>query len=221
MKLLGPKTILCDLSILRSTLQQFHPLLIEGHSRDTREASTVAKRITKNLQERWKKQNMTKPVIFVSQGDPLTERGISAITRHVSSELELDRCLVCLDADIDPGHSRQADRHGVIYEMKYSQLIDVLHEHDGDIVNQLTQAVDRKILKYNERRQQLGKDPLAVWFKDYALLQEVTKSAMKIICGSVTVAHATDDIQEFSVTSFYSVGLDLGIINENDMVSFF
>lgn len=48
---------------------------------------------------------------------------------------------------------------------------------------------------------------------------EVTKAAMKVISGEVTVAHTTDDIDAFSVTSFYEVGLDLGLMDRaNDMV---
>ena len=50
-------------------------------------------------------------------------------------------------------------------------------------------------------------------------MTEVTKAALKGISGEVTVAHATGDIAEFSVTSFYEVGLELGLIDEkNDMV---
>ena len=49
----------------------------------------------------------------------------------------------------------------------------------------------------------------------------MTKAAFKTISGEVTVAHATGDIAEFSVTSFYEVGLELGLIDEkNDMVYF-
>ena len=48
---------------------------------------------------------------------------------------------------------------------------------------------------------------------------EVTKAAMKVISGEVTVAHTTDDIDAFSVTSFFEVGLELGFIDRaNDMV---
>ena len=48
---------------------------------------------------------------------------------------------------------------------------------------------------------------------------EVTKVALKRILGEVTVAHTTDDINEFSVTSFFEVGLELGLIDEkSDMV---
>ena len=34
------------------------------------------------------------------------------------------------------------------------------------------------------------------------------------------VAHTTDNIAEFSVTHFYTVGLALGLINPADMVPF-
>jgi hypothetical protein len=103
--------------MLRGTLQQYHPLVIEGHghTRDTRCASTVANRIVNSLQERWEEQNMTQPIILVSQGDPLQESGISAITRNVAKGLGVKRCLVCFDDYIDPGHSVNADRHSVIY----------------------------------------------------------------------------------------------------------
>ncbi len=43
---------------------------------------------------------------------------------------------------------------------------------------------------------------------------------MKVISGGeVTVAHTTDDIDAFSVTSFFEVGLELGLMDRaNDMV---
>lgn len=48
---------------------------------------------------------------------------------------------------------------------------------------------------------------------------EVTKAAMKVIAGEVTVAHTMEGIDPFSVTSFYEVGLELRLIDrENDMV---
>ena len=47
----------------------------------------------------------------------------------------------------------------------------------------------------------------------------MTKASFKIISGEVTVAHSTENINEFSVTSFYKVGLKLGLIDDNvDMV---
>ena len=39
----------------------------------------------------------------------MTERGISAITRIVASELGVKRCLICLDEEIDAEHSVLAD----------------------------------------------------------------------------------------------------------------
>jgi hypothetical protein len=225
MKMASP-TILRNLMVLRETMQGFHPLLIEGPgARDTRDATVTANRIIDNLKQHFVQQNVSKPVILVTQGDPfspLTPNGISAVTRHVASGLGLDRGLVCLDDGIDPEHSVNADRHGVIYEMKYSQMIDLLHAHDDKVVNRLLEAVDQSILDKNERRHQLGKKSLAYWYKDYALLQEVTKSALKVIAGDITVAHSAtqDDIGEFSVTNFYQVGLGLFLIDDNDMVSY-
>jgi hypothetical protein len=48
---------------------------------------------------------------------------------------------------------------------------------------------------------------------------EVTKATMKKITGDITVAHTTADIDRYSVTSMYEVGIDLGLIDrKNDMV---
>mmetsp|Transcript_27771 Transcript_27771/g.50144 ORF Transcript_27771/g.50144 Transcript_27771/m.50144 type:complete len:208 (+) Transcript_27771:25-648(+) len=198
-----------------------------GHSRDTRDPAIVATQIVSNLRQSWTERNVTKPPILITQGDPLTERGISAITRLVASELGVKRCLICLDDDIDAEHSRLADRHDVVYELRYSQLVDILNNEKMAHVDKnnemtskkLTDAIENKIAIKNDKRKSLGKDDLADWFQKYALLQEVTKAALKGISGEVTVAHATGDIAEFSVTSFYEVGLELGLIDEkNDMV---
>jgi hypothetical protein len=48
---------------------------------------------------------------------------------------------------------------------------------------------------------------------------EVTKATMKKITGDITVAHTTADIDRYSITSMYEVGIDLGLIDrKNDMV---
>mmetsp|Transcript_17851 Transcript_17851/g.42959 ORF Transcript_17851/g.42959 Transcript_17851/m.42959 type:complete len:241 (+) Transcript_17851:59-781(+) len=232
-------TILRTIVSIHSALSPFHPLLIEGHTRDVRDPAVVASRIVANVRRSWDERNVTKPPILITQGDPITERGISAVTRIVASELGVRRCLICLDEDIDPEHSKLADRHDVVYELKYSQLLDVLNgatfgdsdEHEQDETyhrdqdkmagDKLTDAIENKIAMKNRKRSTLGKDNLADWYQQYALLQEVTKAAFKRISGEVTVAHATGDIAEFSVTSFYEVGLELGLIDEkNDMVHY-
>jgi len=236
MKVPSTPTIIRDLFTLKSTLEQFHPLVVEGHTKDSRDADTVANQIIQNLNQHWtstmtststatatttKKNENNKPILLVSQGDPLTEKGISAITRQVATKLGVNRLLVCLDEDIDPQHSILADRQNVIYEIKYSQLIDILHEYDDEIVKRIEDSIDERIITLNEKRLGLGKEPLHSWYKTYALLQEVTKMAMKVASGSVTVAHSIDEIQEFSVTSFYEVGLGIGLIDrDNDMVPY-
>lgn len=227
-----PVQILRSVISIQTTLSKYHPLLIEGHSSDTRDPSTVAKQITINLERSWKERNVSKPIILITQGDPLTERGISAITRCVANNLGIKRCLVCLDGHIDPEHAILADRHDVLYELTYSQLVEILNDKSFDIgtgtssdemhtnIAKLTEAIDNTIARKNATRKMLGQDPLAEWYKKYALLQEVTKSAFKRISGEVTVAHATDEIMEFSVTSFYEVGLELGLIEVQDMVNY-
>jgi len=149
-------------------------------------------------------------------------QGISAITRHVSAELEIKRCLVTLDEEYDSTHSDLADRVDVVYELKFSQLLSMLNEKTDQIGSTLEEAIERKLALKNAKRAELGKDPMAAWAKTYAMLQEVTKVTMKKICGEVTVAHTTDSIhiQEYSVTSFYEVGMELNLIDKEDMVAF-
>jgi hypothetical protein len=53
------------------------------------------------------------------------------------------------------------DAQSVIYEMKYSQLLDVLKERDEHLFHRLEQAVERELLIKNDRRKQVGKEPLA------------------------------------------------------------
>lgn len=129
----------------------------------------------------------------------------------------MKRCLITLDSEIDPTHSELADREGVKYELKYSLLSSVL---ESSVLEKLEEAIDEKINVKNKKRQDLGKGNLADWYRTYALLQEASKTALKTISGEVTVAHATDEIQEFSVTSFYEVGRNLDLIDENDMVKY-
>ena len=184
---------------------------------------SLANKLSKILKVIGSKEILPKPPILITQGDPLTKTGISAITRIVANELGVKRCLVCLDSNIDPEHSQLADRHDTIYELRYSQLVSILNgDEEGDAISNTTKlmdAIEERIASMNEKRHSLGKDDVAGWYKNYALLQEVTKSSFKIISGEVTVAHSTDNINEFSVTSFYKVGLELGLIDDKvDMV---
>ena len=51
-------------------------------------------------------------------------------------------------------------------------------------------------------------------------MQEVTKGAVKNICGSLTLAHTDSMIPGDSVTSFYEVGLELGLYAREDIVPY-
>ena len=105
--------------------------------------------------------------------------GISAITPRVANLLGVCRGLVCLDPDIASYHAPNADRDNVILEVRYSQLTAELEKWRSGIMRELELAVDRSLERKNERRRSLAKPPLKDYFRDFALLQEVTKAACR------------------------------------------
>ncbi len=195
------------------SLTQHHPLIIEGMGGyDPRDPEPIALEMASQLRARWQDDPPTKPVILVTQGDPIEERGISAITRGVAAALELPRAMVFLDPAIADYHKPNADHHGVILEIPYSVFTSLLEgEQPGSIVA-LERAIDLALDAKNEQRKRGGKGPMQSYYRDFALLQEVTKAACNAICGDLTVAHTSAEISPFSVTSFYEVGLELGLI---------
>ena len=99
-------------------LAQYHPLIIEGMGGyDPRDPEPIARQIASQLRARWQALLPTEPVLLLTQGDPIEERGISAITRHVADELSVPGALVFLDPNISDNHNPNADHHGVILEM--------------------------------------------------------------------------------------------------------
>ena len=210
-----PKASLID------ALAEYHSLIIEGMGGyDPRDPEPVAKQITSQLRARWQADPPTKPVILVTQGDPIEARGISAITRGVAAALELPRAMVFLDPAIADYHKPNADHHGVILEIPYSALTSFLDDARPGYVVKLQQAIDAALEAKNQQRKRKGKSPMQSYYRDFARLQEVTKAACNRICGEITVAHTSAEISAFSVTSFYEVGLDLGLIDANQIVPY-
>jgi hypothetical protein len=204
-----------------ATLTAYHPLIIEGiGGYDPRDPAPVAQQIASQLRARWQADPPTKPVILVTQGDPIEERGISAITRGVAAALNLPRAMVFLDPAIADYHKSNADHHGVVLEIPYSVLASLLEGEQPGCVVTLEQAIDAALASKNEQRKREGKGPMQSYYRDFARLQEVTKAACNSICGEITVAHTSAEISAFSVTSFYEVGLDLGLIDANQIVSY-
>lgn len=212
-----------------SRLSQYHPVVVEGMGYyDPRDPQTVASSIIASLQEHLHQQytptndSTHKPLLVIIQGDPLAPRGISAITPLVANALsDQQRGLVCLDKHIADYHSKNADRNNVILEVKYSQLVQVLQEaHGKPLLDRLECAVDAHISQQNKERAVANKPPVKDYFKTFAMLQEVTKASLQQICGNVTIAHTSEDINPWSVTSFYKVGLDLGLYPETDIVGY-
>jgi len=203
------------------SLSQYHPVVIEGMgSHDRRDPAEVAATVARRLRSHWAKRRLDKPALIVTQGDPLEARGISAITPRVASEFKLARGLVCLDEAIADYHAPNADRDNVILELRYSQLARLLNARQPDATARLETTVERDIERKNQRRHGLGKGPLKDYFRDFALLQEVTKAGCRQLCGGITVAHTAGEIHEFSVTSFYTVGLSLGWVEPDDIVAY-
>jgi len=187
---------------------------------DPRDPEPIAALIVSQLRDRWQAQPPTKPVILVTQGDPIEVRGISAITRGVAAALKLPRAMVFLDPAIADYHKPNADHHGVILEIPYSLLTSLLEGQQPGCIVTLEQAIDAALEAKNEQRKREGKGPMQSYYRDFARLQEVTKAACNSICGEITVAHTSAEISAFSVTSFYEVGLDLGLIDANQIVSY-
>ena len=189
-------------------LKDFAPIVVEGGTgrRDQRDPVEVARRVAAALRPRMTERQ----AILVTQGDPLEATGISAITRIVADELAIPRALVTLPASIDPEHAPNAPRDGVILEVGYDALAATLD------LAALESAVDDALAAKNRARER----PLAPYYRDYALLQEVTKGALYNMCGSLALAHTDSAIPGDSVTSFYEVGLELGLYSRGDVVPY-
>ena len=209
-----------DTSVI-DALAQYHSLIIEGMGGyDPRDPEPVAMQIVSQLRDRWRAQPPAKPVILVTQGDPIEERGISAITQHVAEELDIPRAMAFLDPDIADYHKPNADHHGVILEIPYSVLTNVLGREHLGVMRSLEQAIDSALVQKNQQRAIESKGILQSYYRDFALLQEVTKAACSMICGEITVAHTSTEISLFSVTSFYEVGVALGLTDVEQIMAY-
>ena len=196
------------------SLAQYHPLIIEGMGGyDPRDPEPVALQMASRLRARWQADPPTKPLMLVTQGDPIEARGISAITRRVATALELPRAMVFLDPAIADYHKPNADHHGVILEIPYSLLLSSLEGEQPGSVVALERAIDAALEAKNKQREREGKGPMQDYYRDFARLQEITKAACNRICGEITVAHTSAEISPYSVTSFYEVGVALGLMD--------
>jgi hypothetical protein len=203
------------------SLAHYHPLIIEGMGGyDPRDPEPVAQQIASRLRARWQAQPPSKPIILVTQGDPIEKCGISAITRHVADELSVPRAMVFLDPAIADYHKPNADHHGVILEIPYSLLTSLLEGEQPGSVVALERAIDAALDAKNEQRKREGKGPMQSYYRDFARLQEVTKAACNRICGEITVAHTSAEISPYSVTSFYKVGVALGLVDASQIVPY-
>ena len=76
----------------------YHPVVIEGMSGyDLRDPTQVSEQVTERLLHHWVSKPPIKPLLILTQGDPLEASGISAITPLVAQSLGVPRVLVYLD----------------------------------------------------------------------------------------------------------------------------
>ncbi|MDB3918776.1 shikimate kinase [Luminiphilus sp.] len=203
----------CNMTAIE-TIKQYHPLFVEGMGGyDTRDPVRIANCVVASIRAHWEKCPPRKPPLLIIQGDPLEPRGISAITPHVANILGIGRGLIVLDEDIADYHSLKADRDNVTFETRYSEAVAELERYRPGSVAEVERAVDSLLIEKNGRRALLGKPSLAQYYRIFGLLQEVSKGAFGALCGEITLVHTSEEIGEFSVTSFYKVGVDLGLIS--------
>lgn len=187
---------------------------------DSRPPETVARQIIHRLRAHWRAQPPRKPLLLLTQGDPAAERGIAAITPLVAAQLAIPRALVCLDADLAPYHPRDADRQGLQQEYRYRALRAILAQHQPQNLAQLEAAIDAEITSKNKQRAAQGKAPLPAYYPLFGRLQEVVKGASRQLSGHLTVAHTSEAIHPFSVTSFYQQGLASGLWAPEELVTY-
>ena len=206
---------------MMNKFERFHPLFVEGMSGyDPRDPKPVAMEVVRVLREHWDARPPSKPVVLMIQGDPLTERGISAITPRVAKALGVQRGLIVLDAEIADYHSPNADRENVVLEVLFSEVMTWLERYSPGTVIQVETAIAALVRTKNFDRAVLGKPPLAEYFPTFARLQEVSKIALYTLCGEMTLVHTSAELVPSSVSSFYTVGIALGLINPSDIAAF-
>lgn len=202
-------------------LTDYHPVVIEGMGGyDPRDPAPVAMQVAERLAQHWARKPPSKPLLILTQGDPLDANGISAITPRVAQRLGIPRAMIYLDEHIADYHWPNADRLEMIFALKYSEVVDQLNNNLPGSTSRIEAAVEAQLKHKNDHRTAQGNPPLNDYFRDFALLQEVTKAACSRLCEGTTIAHTSKDISVFSVTSFFVVGLELGLVDSGNMVSY-
>ena len=197
-----------------SFLRGRQPVLVEGRAGgDPRCADEVAGALLQALRAR--RGDLPRPVV-VTQGDPAAERGVAALSRRVASALGAPRVVVTLDAHLDPEHHPNADREGAAAELWLSELEALLEPR---VVGELEAKVEELLARKDAVREAEGKAPLRSYYRQYALLQEVTKAGVKALCGGLTLCHSCDPGRD-TVTSFYEAGLAVGLYDRGEVCAF-
>ena len=147
------------------------------------------------------------------------KKGISALTRLVSDELDIPRALIFWILTLL-----------IITDQVLTVIILYLKYHihlcrDGwkNTVRILWRKYLSRLGCRLQRKTICGrknKNPFCPNIFRLCNAPRGDQNNCKQICGGVTIAHTSQEISPFSVTSFFEVGLTLGLIGEEDMISF-
>ena len=103
--------------------------------------------------------------------------------------------------------------------MLFSQVVTWLESFSPGTLIQIENEIDALVYRKNCDRAILGQPPLADYFPTFARLQEVSKIALYELCGEMTLVHTSAQVVASSVSSFFKVGLDLGLIDSRYVIA--
>ena len=180
-------------------------IFIEGPgSRDKRDPVAIAESICGELQSLHTDLSTINAVVF-TQGDSEAATGVSPISYNVAKTLQLPRVMFALDSK----HYAMADKRLVADTV----MLDTLLALNSDIQPHIDSAIQKRIEAINATNGQ----QIPEWIFDFARLQETAKTVMKRSASKMTVFHSTANYGPHSVTSFYQIGLELGLYDIKDM----
>lgn len=199
---------------LKTMLAPYHALVVEGPARsDTRDPKQVATALYASCQKHWNKHAPKGELVLITQGDPPLTTGIAPICRELQDMLSVKRAVLTWDKE----HAESADRYGgIAFELNFLELARVLD--DTDDLAKLQNAVANAVSAKNQMRD----EALPPYVRKFALLQEVSKAVLCKLCTDVTIIHTVErhEIDPQSITTFYQVGLDVGLVPQNAYVRY-
>ena len=168
---------------------------------DPRDPDRVATSVVASVRKHWVTHPPTKPVLLMLQGDPLTERGISAITRQVANALCVPRALIVLDEAIADYHFN-ADRGNVVLETRYSVVAAWFESYKPGILDRVDNGIQALIQEKNRERAASASRHWLTTFHSLRCCKRSLRARFSALCGEMTLVHTSREVVAASVSSF-------------------